>query len=417
MSAAKHVSFLKSVLLHSITAFGGPQGHFGMVLKTFVHQRKDLTEEQLLEYNAFCQMLPGASSTQLLTLIGFTRGGIGLALLTLLIWIFPASVLMGGLSFLLDFLDEKAVNGRIFQFIPPMAIGFIAFSSFKMFRISIHNTITKAVMVAGALLTYLFFKTPWIFPALIIAAGIVTNFSDKRIPQREARSKKVKWGNFLIFLSLFFIAGFLSETARKQNWENRGAYNLFENFYRFGSLVFGGGDVLMPMIYEQYVVRPKNPAIQQKNPNALSMEQNEFFIGSGMVRAIPGPTFSIAAFTGGILLKNRSTGMQLMGCVIGAVAIFLPSALLVLFFFPVWNNLKRYAVIFRALEGINAAVVGIMFGSTIYLINDLYWKTPSIPINYILEFIVIVSSYLVLAYTKVRAPFIVIACLLLGILF
>lgn len=370
-----------------------------------------------MEYNAFCQMLPGASSTQLLTLIGFKNGGLWLALLTLLIWIFPASVLMGGLSFLLDFMDDKAINERIFQFIAPMAIGFIAFSAFKMFKFSIHNTITKVVMVMGALLTYLLFKTPWIFPVLIIAAGIVTNFSDKRIPQKGAAPRKVKWGNFLIFLSLFFIAGFLSETARKQNWEHRGAYNLFENFYRFGALVFGGGDVLMPMIYEQYVVRPKNPAIQERNPNVLSMEQKDFFIGSGMVRAIPGPTFSIAAFTGGIVMKNRPAAMQIAGCIIGAVAIFLPSALLVLFFFPVWSNLKQYAIIFRALEGINAAVVGIMFGSTIYLINDLYWKTPAIPLTYILEFIVIIVSYLLLAYTRIRAPFIVMGCLLLGLLF
>ena len=94
MILLRHIPFLKTVFLHSITAFGGPQGHFGMMIKTFVHRRHDVTKEELLEYNAFCQLLPGASSTQVLTLIGFKRGGVPLAVFTLLIWIFPACLLM-----------------------------------------------------------------------------------------------------------------------------------------------------------------------------------------------------------------------------------------------------------------------------------------------------------------------------------
>ena len=103
----RHIPFLRAVFWHSITAFGGPQGHMGMMMKTFVHRRKDLTELELIEYNGFCQLLPGASSTQTLTLIGYKRGGIPLALLTLLIWILPASSIMGGLSFLLNYLSMK----------------------------------------------------------------------------------------------------------------------------------------------------------------------------------------------------------------------------------------------------------------------------------------------------------------------
>ncbi len=72
----RNSSFLKAVLLHSVTAFGGPQGHLGMMMKTFVHQRPYVTEKELMEYNAFCQLLPGASSTQTLTLIGYKRGGV-----------------------------------------------------------------------------------------------------------------------------------------------------------------------------------------------------------------------------------------------------------------------------------------------------------------------------------------------------
>src|SRR6201988_3462597 len=121
----RHLSFLKAVLLHSMTAFGGPQAHFAMMLKTFVRQRPYVTEQELMEYNAFCQLLPGASSTQTLTLIGYKRGGVILAVLTLIIWILPASILMGALSFVVGSIGKQNLNTSIVQFIQPMAIGFL----------------------------------------------------------------------------------------------------------------------------------------------------------------------------------------------------------------------------------------------------------------------------------------------------
>lgn len=419
MTLYRHIHFLKAVFFHSITAFGGPQGHFGMMLKTFVHKRKDVTEQELLEYNAFCQMLPGASSTQTLTLIGYKRGGLGLAILTLLIWILPACILMGGLSFLLEYIDKKSGYIRIFKFIQPMAVGFIAFSAYRMFKVSINNPITRIIMVFASISTFLFFKTPWVFPCVIIAAGIATNFSDKRIPQKGIPPKKIKWGNILIFFAVFLIAGLVSEKARKEDWKYRGPYNLFENLYRFGSLVFGGGDVLIPMMYQQYVVRPNTERIEEVNPNVLHINQDDFLTGSGIVRAIPGPVFSIGSFIGGMVLRDNAPQpqMQLLGCFIGSVAIFLPSALLVLFFFPVWQNLKKYAVIFRSLEGINSSVVGIMAGATIFLMKtvsmDILDGSP-IPL---INIIVITGTFLALSFTKLNPPYIVLACLLLGWIF
>lgn len=404
-------------MLYTISAFGGPQGHFGMMLKTFVLQRKDLTEEELIEYNAFCQMLPGASSTQTLTLIGFKRGGLPLAIITLLIWIFPACVLMSGLSFLLIFLDQRSIDVGLFKFIQPMAVGFVGFSAYRISKHAITNTITRVILVITALLTFFLFRTPWVIPSLIVAAGIATNFSSKRIPQKGIPSKKVKWGNLLIFLAVFSMTGIVSEKARKENWPHRAPFNLFENFYRFGSLVFGGGDVLMPMMYTQYVEHPKTEKTQEKNPNALSMSKEEFLTGYGMVRAIPGPVFSIGSYMGGMLLKDKGPDYQVIGCILGAIAIFLPSALLVLFFFPVWQNLKKYAVIYRSLEGINASIVGIMTGSTLYLMKAISLDVmdgTGIPI---LNIAVIAGTFLLLAFTKFRAPYIAFICLFLGWVF
>lgn len=416
MVLLRHIPFLRAVFLHSITAFGGPQGHFGMVMKTFVHQRRDVTEKEVLDYTSFCQLLPGASSTQVLTLIGYKRGGIPLAVLTLLIWILPACFLMGAFSFALQYFDSRSHNGDIFKFIQPMAVGFLAFAAMKSFKLAIHNTITSVILAVSAIITFFMFKSPWVFPLLIVAGGFVTNLSDKRIPQKGIPPKKIKWGNIWLFAILFITAGVVSELARTQDWPNRRPLNLFENTYRFGSLVFGGGQVLIPMMYEQYVERPKSEQVIRKNlykkENVISIERDDFYTGAGIVRAIPGPVFSISSFMGGMAMKDKGPAWQVLGCVIASIAIFLPSALLVLFFFPIWHNLQRYAVVFRALEGINAVVVGIMVASTLYMMKDISiteFKTVDI-----LNIGVIIGTWLLLAFSKLPSPVIVFICLLLG---
>ncbi len=385
-----------------------------MMLKTFVHKRRDITEEELIEYNSFCQLLPGASSTQTLTLIGYKRGGVPLAVLTLLIWILPACIVMGALSFLIT-TNQKDLTSNLFKFIQPVAIGFLLYASVKAFSISIKNFITLVLMIIAMCVTYLLFKTPWVFPILIIGGGVATNFSDKRIPEKETvKPKQIRWTNIWLFVLIFIIAGILSETARKQEWPNRKAYNLFENFYRFGSFVFGGGDVLLPMMLDQYVARP-NSANAIKNPNAIRIEKEELLTGYGFVRGIPGPVFSVGSYVGGIALKDSGQRMQLIGCIIGSVALFLPSALLVLFFFPVWQYLKKFVVVFRALEGINAVVVGFMWAATLFLLNSIH--VNSLNTTNVISLAVIGLTFLLLRYTKVPAPVIVLGGLILGWVF
>jgi len=415
----RHIPFLKAVFLHSITAFGGPQAHIGMMLKNFVRRKPYVSEQELMEYTAFCQLLPGASSTQTLTLIGYKRGGVTLAVLTLIIWILPASILMGALSFLLHYIDKRALSVDIFKFIAPMAVGFLVYATVLAFQISIKNTITWIIMIVCSAATFLLFKQPWIFPFLIVIGGITTNLSRKRIPQREQKPRKIKWWNFWLFGIIFLVAGFLSETARKNDWPGRSPINLFENIYRMGSLVFGGGQVLMPMMYEQFCVRPD--AVKVKDAEVIRIDKDDMYTGMGIVRAMPGPVFAIASFSGGMALKDygktpdERSFMQFVGCLIGTVAIFLPSALLVLFFFPIWNNIKKYAAVYRSLEGINAVVVGIMIASTFYLMKDI--SLLSIHPGSLINAIVISGTFTLLQYTRIPPPVIVFACLLLGYIF
>ena len=408
----RHIAFLKAVFLHSISAFGGPQGHLGMMMKTFVKDRGDVSEEELMDYNAFCQLLPGASSTQTLTLIGYKRGGVVLAMLTLVIWTLPACILMGAFSFFIAYINQRTLKTvELFRFVAPMTVGFLAYAAQKAFKISINNTITRVILAISAVATYLLFKTPWIFPILIVLGGFVTNLSSRRIPQKELPPKKIKWGNIWLFAIIFLLAGAGSELSRKNNWPSRPLLNLFENTYRFGSLVFGGGQVLIPMMYEQFVARPESQKLIHRNPNIIRINKEDFYSGAGMVRAIPGPVFSVASFMGGIAMKDRGMAEQILGCFIATTGVFLPSALLVLFFFPIWHNLKKYAAVYRALEGINAVVVGIMIAAAFYMMKDfstVNWD------DLLLNAGVIAGTWCLLSFTRLPSPVIVLFCLLLG---
>ena len=185
--------------------------------------------------------------------------------------------------------------------------------------------------------------------------------------------------------------------------------------YEYDSFLLGKKVKILPLSW--YCSPSHSPLKIISLPTAQSaissVPKKYCFTISGLISA--SQTFSIGAFTGGMVLKDQGLSNQLIGCAIGVVAIFLPSALLVLFFFPVWHNLKKYAVIFRSLEGIRASVVGIMAGAVVYLLNDHILPDLWVQNWTILwDMAIVLATFLVLQLNKVPAPFIVISCLILG---
>jgi chromate transporter len=412
----RHISFLKAVLQHSLTAFGGPQAAVALMQYRFVEQRRDLSSEELIEYNAICQLLPGASSTQTIVLVGFKRGGVVLALLTLLVWMLPAMILMTALAILVSRFSW-AGGIKALSLLQPMSIGFIISAAFLLFKKSVNSIITKWIFAISALLTFIGFNTPWTIPIIIILSGVVTNFSNKRIPDDGTAPKSIQWRALVLFVVLFVAAGFLSERATKQNWESRKLYNLFENNYRFGSMVFGGGDVLMPIMYEQYVTRPQSKRIQDNKRDVVKVDREIFLTGSGLVRAVPGPIFSIASYMGATALKDKPVRTQIYGAIVSSIGIFLPSFLIVLFFFPIWQHLKKYAVFYRSLEGVYAAIVGIMIGASLYLIKDIAISLQEANgLSMFMYLFVFTTSTYLLYKQKLGPQWIAFSCIVMGLL-
>lgn len=403
----RHIPFLKAVFMYSFTAFGGPQGHMGMMVKTFVQKRKDITEDELLEYNAFCAMLPGPTSSQTVTLIAMKRGGIPLAILTLLLWVFPAAVIMGAFSFLVFYFDTGAASGNrsiplnLFSYIQPMSVGFVFFAAAKMMQSSIKYIATACIMM-GSLIATLFIHSPWVFPGLLLVSGTISNFSNNRIPNTQLKPKKINWMNLWLFVVLFIIAGTLSQLARNPSWQHGRIFHLFENFYRFGAIVFGGGQALVPMMLYQFVTRAQFHYLTA--PQLLT--------GFGIVQAVPGPVFSICSYVGGVAMSPYGPMWQIAGCAVCTIAVFLPSTLLLFFLFPIYENLKHHVIIFRALEGINAAIVGIIWASGMVLFQSIAFdKALSFEWS---NLVVVIITFCLLSFTKIPAPLIVLGWLLLG---
>ncbi|MFN5985469.1 MAG: chromate efflux transporter [Chitinophagaceae bacterium] len=416
MKYLRHISFLKAVLQHSLTAFGGPQVAMALMQYRFVEKRRDLTAQELVEYSAFCQLLPGASSTQTIVLVGFKRGGVVLALLTLLVWMLPAVCIMTCLALLVSYFSWSG-EIKALSLLQPMSIGFIISAALLLFQKSVNSIITRWIFVITAIITFIGFNTPWTIPTIIILAGVVTNFSDKRIPTDGTAPKSIQWRALVLFVLLFIAAGFLSERATKQNWESRKLFNLFENNYRFGSMVFGGGDVLIPIMYEQFVTRPASKRIQENKRDVVKIDRANFLTGTGLVRAVPGPIFSISSYMGAMALKDKSMSTQLYGALVASLGIFLPSFLIVLFFFPIWQYLKKYAIFYRSLEGVYAAIVGIMIGASLYLIKDIAVDLRSASVVSVSMYVVIFFLSTYLLYKQKLAPqWIAFSCIVIGLL-
>ncbi|MGY2130878.1 chromate efflux transporter [Hymenobacter sp. HD11105] len=385
------IIFLKDVAVLGLTSFGGPQAHLAMMFRLLVDKRRYLTSAELVELNALCQIVPGPTSTQTITAIGFRLGGPNLAYLTLLVWMLPTVAFMTIFALSISYLD-KGLVARLVQFIQPIAIGFVAYSAYKIAEKVIHTKTSVALMVSGAMLAYSF-QLPAVLPLLLLAGGLITTFRYSKIPEvREKQPLRIEWANFALWLGVLVTAAVLGHYTR---WL---PVRLFENFYRNGSLVFGGGQVLAPLLFAEFVEFKRY------------LTAPEFLSGLGLVQAMPGPNFSFASYIGALAMRREEAGVsgQLLGSLVATAGIFLPGTFLIFFLIRFWDQLKQYRVVKASLEGINAVSAGLVWAATFLLYHPL----PDTPINLVL----IAVTFLLLLWNKIPSYVIIAVGLTAGAL-
>ncbi len=386
----KNRLFLRDVFFLTLMAFGGPQAHFAIFTDFLVIRRRYLTEADLIELYALCQILPGPTSTQTITAVGFRIGGPRLAFLTLLVWVLPAATLMTLAALFVEHLADDAGRLRITQYIQPMAVSFVVFAGYRISTRVITNAEEFGLMLMAAAVSY-YARSPWAFPFILLVSGVWTAFRFRsQHPPEAHRPLRIEWANFWLFVGVLVGAAVLGKVTTLL------PIRLFENFYRNGSLIFGGGQVLIPLIYTEFVEFKKY----------LSSE--EFLTGFALVQAVPGPVFSFCAYIGTLSMRSWGLGGQLLGSLVATTGIFLPGTFLIFFVIRFWNQLKRYRVVRASLAGINAASSGLVIAAALLLLEPLAFDGVNIG--------VILVTLGLLASGKVPSPVIILVGLVAGFL-
>lgn len=335
-----------------LTSFGGPVAHLGYFRAEYVVRRRWLTEEAYADLVALCQFLPGPASSQVGIGIGMLRAGPLGGLVAWLGFTMPSALALIVFALGVDALD--LADAGWLHGLKVVAVAVVAQAVWGMAR-TLAPDRPRATIAVGAAIAVVAVSSAWAQIAVIAAAAVIGRVLLRSLPRAEPeagmRPPVSRWlGGAALVL---FVVLLLALPAARQ-WTDAGALAVVDTFYRVGSLVFGGGHVVLPLLEAEVV------------PDRVTAD--DFIAGYGAAQAVPGPLFTFAAYLGAVAGPEPhgwAGGLLALG------AIFAPSFLLVAGMLPLWESLRRRSGARAALVGINAAVVGIL-GAALY---DPVWRS------------------------------------------
>lgn len=379
-----------------LTSFGGPIAHLGYFQNAFVEKRQWLSEKAYAELIALCQFLPGPASSQVGMAIGLHRAGIKGLFAAWLGFTMPSAILLTLFSLSITNMQILATDGWI-KGLKAAAVAVVAHALISMATQLTPDT-KRATIAAISMIAMLLIPGPLSQILVIIAGGLIgllflqstgSMETKKRNTNDNPLNIEVGRNLALLFLSLFVLLLTLPLVITTI-WPHHGL-DVFSGFYRTGALVFGGGHVVLPLLEAETV-------------GAGHISQDIFLAGYGAAQAIPGPLFTFAAYLGAAM---NTPPNGIVGASLALIAIFLPSALLLLAILPFWANLRKAPRIQSTLTGINASVVGLL-GAALY--NPVFIKGITSPFTMSIA----VASYLALAKWRLPAWLVVFTSALLG---
>lgn len=330
-------------LRQGLTAFGGPVAHIGYFRKEFVERRGWISDGAFADLLALCHFLPGPASSQMGMAIGLRQAGLAGAMAAFAGFTLPAAAAMLAFAELSPELMFRFGDGWIHGL--KLAAAAVVLQAVVQMARTLAVGPIRAGMAIGAALGLVVAQSPVAQIAAIVAGGlfglIMLRGDAGEAPPDEA-AETVDPQSALVALALFalLLVGLPVLAALLQN----PGLGLASVFYRTGSLVFGGGHVVLPLLEREVVDRGW-------------LDQERFLMGYGAVQALPGPLFSFVAYVG----SAQSYGPRgIAGGLIALFAIFLPSLLLVVGVLPFWDRLKREGWARGVLAGVGATVVGVL---------------------------------------------------------
>ena len=338
LSSLLEILFISSRL--GLTSFGGPIAHLGYFHNEYVCRRKWMDEKSYADLVALCQFLPGPASSQVGIGIGVMRGGIWGGIVSFIGFTLPSVVAMVLFAIILqgfDLRDAGWIHG-----LKLVAVAVVAHALVGMAK-NLTPDIKRKAIALFALVGTLMWQTVFTQVSVITISALVGFLLYRH--QADNNNSKISFPVskgfglicLVLFVGLLFLLPILKEVTSLE-W-----IAMFDSFYRSGSLVFGGGHVVLPLLQGEFLATGW-------------VSKDEFLAGYGAAQAVPGPLFTFAAYLGAVM-----NGWW--GGILATIAIFLPAFLLILGSLPFWNSLRRNPKIKGALMGVNAAVVGILIAA------------------------------------------------------
>ena len=328
-----------------LTSFGGPVAHLGYFREEFVAKRKWLDDRTYADIVALCQFLPGPASSQVGIAVGLSRAGYAGAFAAWMGFTLPSAIALVAFAYGIDAFGVGGDTGWLHG-LKVAAVAVVAQAVLGMMR-SLAPDRERATIAVVAAIVILALPSAWSLVGAIATGGLVglgllrTDAPTDHVSLPLPIGRRAGAAFLVIFFALLAGLPLLAATNSSQS------IKLVDAFYRAGSLVFGGGHVILPLLQEAVVP-----------PGWVS--RDIFLAGYGAAQAVPGPLTTFAAYLGAVM---KSDPRGVVGAVLCLVAVFVPSFLLVFGALPFWEDLRRRRAAQAALSGINAAVVGILLAA------------------------------------------------------
>ncbi|MCA1010782.1 chromate efflux transporter [Halobacillus halophilus] len=323
-----------------LTSFGGPVAHLAYFKDEYIDRRKWLTDKTYADLIALCQFLPGPASSQVGISIGILRGGILGGIISFIGFTLPSVIIL--VVFALLYQNFSLADAGFIHSLKVVAAAVVLHALIGLGQKLTPDKSTKAIAVVAALVMLLY-PSAWIQIVIIVAAGLLglSWFKDKAESNIEPIAVTISKKTGILSLTILGIS--LVSLPIITSVVNNSLLHIFDIFFRVGSLVFGGGHVVLPMIERELV------------PQGL-LSPDEFLAGYGMAQAVPGPLFTFSSYLGTML-------EGVAGAVVATIGIFLPSFLLIIGALPFLSELRKRASFQGILMGVNASVVGILLAA------------------------------------------------------
>jgi chromate transporter len=330
-----------------LTSFGGPIAHLGYFREEFVNRRKWLDEKAFAELVALCQFLPGPASSQVGIAIGNLRAGFWGGLSSWLGFTIPSAVALILFGYGTGIMENGASAGWLHG-LKVVAVAVVAQAVWNM-AVSLCPDRPRQTLAILAALTVLLWRSSLSQIAVIMIAGIAgwkflhseRSTIVSQTPALSVRSHPIAMGLLILFLVLIAVLPLLASLFPGS------PLAVIASFYRVGSLVFGGGHVVLPLLQAEVVP-----------PGWVT--NDAFLAGYGAAQAVPGPLFTFAAYIGTVMSPQPHGWIGGMLCL---TAIYLPSFLLLMGALPFWETLRAHARVQSVLKGVNASVVGLLLAA------------------------------------------------------